>query len=104
MFLSPVCSPSLHRFLFRRYVISVSKNACVGDVKRELIKTLEKDDKEIKGDDIVMAEVSNSSLARTLVSTFLCSSSVARPSAVLFRHNPHQRIASHGELHLDFAS
>eukprot|EP00112_Aurelia_sp_Birch-Aquarium-sp1_P010751 Seg2289.2 transcript_id=Seg2289.2/GoldUCD/mRNA.D3Y31 product="Ubiquitin carboxyl-terminal hydrolase 15" protein_id=Seg2289.2/GoldUCD/D3Y31 len=49
-----------------RYLITVSKNATVGDVKKQFIKTL-KAKHEIDRNSLVMAEVSNSALNRTLV-------------------------------------
>ena len=47
--------------------MTVSKNACIGDVKRALVKMLEKSE-EIDEESIIMAEVSKSTITRTLVS------------------------------------
>ncbi len=47
----------INRFFVFRYLVTVSKNACIGDVKRALVKMLEKSE-EIDEENIIMAEVS----------------------------------------------
>eukprot|EP00794_Sanderia_malayensis_P011244 gene11244-12424_t len=60
--LSNILNPSQ----VKRYLITVTKNACVGDVKRKLIEVLQKEDL-IDANTVIMAEVSKSSIVRTLV-------------------------------------
>jgi len=49
-----------------RYLVTVSKNGSVGDVQKQLLMILRKE-RKIEDENIIMAEVSNSCLTRTLV-------------------------------------
>ncbi|XP_065056466.1 ubiquitin carboxyl-terminal hydrolase 15-like [Rhopilema esculentum] len=60
------CVPNKTRLQTQRFVVTVSKNATVGNVKDQLMKAI-KFDQKVEEEDLIMAEVANGTLLRTLV-------------------------------------